>query len=295
MDQQKKISTRLLKNIRVVYITIPNITPHFHYSKEAMTYQNLLISEENNLLTVTINREKALNAINNQTMSDLEQFFGTDLPARTNVRGVILTGAGDRAFVAGADIKEFSGLSGTGGADKAQKGHDTFFLIERSKVPVIAVVKGFALGGGCELAMACHMRVASEKARFGQPEVNLGIVPGFGGTQRLIQNIGKTKAMELMLTGDMIGAEEALQLGLLNYVTPHGEETAKATEILEKIATKGPIAVTKVIEAVNAYFQYDEDGFANEVQSFGLVTLTDDFKEGAAAFVEKRKANFTGK
>ena len=258
-----------------------------------MNYKNLLISEDNNIIIVVINREKALNALNNQTIEDLKAFFGSDLPNRADVRGVILTGAGDRSFVAGADIKEFSTISGSGG-DKSQNGQDVFFMIERSSVPVVAAVQGFALGGGCELAMACHMRVASEKARFGQPEVNLGIIPGYGGTQRLIQCIGKTKAVELLMTGDLIDAEEALTLGLVNYVVPHGEEASKAKELLEKIATKGPIAIAKVIEAVNAYFQYDEDGFQNEVNGFGAATETQDFKEGAAAFVEKRKANFKG-
>ena len=258
-----------------------------------MTYQNLLITEDNSVLTVVINREKALNALNHQTLVDLKAFFGSDLPTRKGVRGVILTGAGDRSFVAGADIKEFSDLSGKGG-EMAKNGQDIFFLIERSKVPVVAAIQGFALGGGCELAMACHLRIASEKARFGQPEVNLGIIPGYGGTQRLIQCIGKTKAVELLMTGDMIGAEEALSLGLVNYVVPHGKEASKAKELLGKIATKGPIAIAKVIEAVNAYFQYNEDGFQTEVSGFGAVTETGDFKEGAAAFVEKRKANFKG-
>lgn len=259
-----------------------------------MSYQNLLITEEGNFITVTINREKALNALNNQTMKELGEFFGTDLPTRSTIKGVILTGAGDRAFVAGADIKEFSELRGNAGTEKAQLGQDVFFSIERAKVPVVAVVKGFALGGGCELAMACHMRIASEKARFGQPEVNLGIIPGYGGTQRLIQCIGKTKAIELLLTGDMIAADEALQLGLLNYVVPHGEEEAKAKELLQKIATKGPLAVSKVIEAVNAHFQFDENGYEIEANHFGASSLTNDFKEGVAAFVEKRKANFKG-
>ncbi len=260
-----------------------------------MSYQNLLVTEEGPFLTVTINREKALNALNQQTMSDLAQFFGEDLPQRSDVRGVILTGAGDRAFVAGADIKEFTSLEGEGGANMAQRGQDVFFLIERSQVPVVAAIQGFALGGGCELAMACHLRIAGEKARFGQPEVNLGIIPGYGGTQRLIQYIGKTKATELMMTGDMLGAEDAQRLGLVNYVVAPGEEIAKGKELLQKIATKGPRAIAKVIEAVNAYFQYDVDGFANEVSGFGDVTQTEDFKEGAQAFVEKRAANFTGK
>ena len=154
---------------------------------------------------------------------------------------------------------------------------------------------GYCLGGGCELALCCDFRVAGTTSRFGQPEVNLGIIPGYGGTQRLIQTIGKTKAIELCMTGDMIGAEEAHRLGLVNYVVPQGEEVAKAKELLEKIATKGPIAIAKVIEAVNAYFQHDADGFANEVAGFNDVTQTEDFKEGATAFVEKRKADFQGR
>jgi enoyl-CoA hydratase len=260
-----------------------------------MSYENLTIQTEDQIVTVTISREKALNALNRQTMTELRQFFGEELPSLEGVRGVILTGAGERAFVAGADIKEFLGIKGDDGEAMAQMGQDIFFLIERAKVPVVAVIKGFALGGGCELAMACHLRIAGEKARFGQPEVNLGIIPGYGGTQRLIQTIGKTKATELLMTGDMIDAQEAYRLGLVNYVMPAGEETAKAKELLGKIATKGPLAIGKVIEAVNAYFQYDEDGFDNEVQGFGAVTQTGDFREGAQAFIEKRPANFTGK
>lgn len=260
-----------------------------------MSYQNLIVSEEDGLLTVVINREKALNAINTQTMDDLKQLFTIDLPARSDVKGVILTGAGDRAFVAGADIKEFDGLNGEQGAQMAQKGHDVFFAIERSRVPVVAAIAGFTLGGGCELAMACHLRVASEKAKFGQPEVNLGLIPGYGGTQRLVQCIGKTKALELLLTGDMITAEQALQLGLVNKVVPHGEQLEAAKAMLQKIATKGPLAVAKVIETVNAYFDKQADGFDMEVKGFGYAMTTEDFKEGAAAFVEKRKANFKGK
>lgn len=257
-------------------------------------YQNLLIAEEAPFLIVTINREPALNALNQQTMQDLRQFFGEDLPKRTDVRGVILTGAGNRSFVAGADIKEFLGLEGNDGQALAQRGQDTFFLIERAHVPVVAAIQGFALGGGCELAMACHLRVAGEKARFGQPEVNLGIIPGYGGTQRLIQYIGKTKATELMMTGDMLDAQEAYRLGLVNYVVPAGEEIAKAKELLQKIATKGPIAIAKVIEAINAYFQVDADGFGAEVAAFGAVTQSEDFREGAQAFIEKRPADFKG-
>ena len=260
-----------------------------------MTYENLLIQEEDGILIVTINREKALNALNGRTMKDLQQFFGEDALKRTDIKGVILTGAGEKAFVAGADIKEFLALDANSGKTMGQRGHDVFFLVERFPKPVIAAVNGFALGGGCELAMACHMRIAGEKARFGQPEVNLGIIPGYGGTQRLIQYIGKSKAVELMMTADMIGAEEAYRLGLVNHVVEPGQEVTKAKEIIEKIATKGPVAIQKVIETVNAYFQDGVDGFNSEVEAFGYCTGTEDFVEGASAFIEKRKADFKGK
>ncbi len=259
-----------------------------------MHYKNLLISEEDGILIVTLNREKALNALNTPTMLELKLFFEADAPKRTGIKGIIITGAGEKAFAAGADIKEFEGLDDNLGAKMAKRGHDIFFSIERFAKPVIAAVNGFALGAGCELAMSCHLRIASEKARFGQPEATLGLLPGYGGSQRLIQFIGKGKAMELLLTGDMIGAEEAQNLGLANHVVPHGEEVAIAKEIIQKIATKGPLAITKTIEAVNAYFQFDEDGFAKEVQEFGYLMGTEDVKEGAAAFVGKRRAEFKG-
>ncbi len=260
-----------------------------------MQYENVQIAIEHGIATLVISREKALNALNRQTLEELEHFFSEYGPNIEHLKGVIITGAGEKAFVAGADITEFSGLSATEGQALAQRGQDIFFLIERFHRPVIAAVNGFALGGGCELAMACHLRIATEKARFGQPEVNLGLIPGYGGTQRLIQYIGKTKAMELLLTADMIGAEDALRLGLVNYVVPAGEEIAKAKELLEKIATKAPLAVSKIIETVNAYFEDGEDGFEFEVNAFGQCCGTEDFIEGATAFVEKRKANFTGK
>lgn len=261
-----------------------------------MTYQNLILTEEDGVLLVIINREKALNALNSQTMRELNHLFSEDAPKRSHIHGIIITGAGEKSFVAGADIKEFLDLDKkAGGAQMAQLGHDTFFLIERFDKPVIAAVNGFALGGGCELAMACHLRVAGENARFSQPEVNLGIIPGYGGTQRLVQYIGKTKAMELLMTGDMIDAQEALTLGLVNHVVPAGAEVDKSKSILKKIATKGPVAIARIIETVNAYARHDVDGFAKEVEAFGAVTATEDFVEGATAFVEKRKANFKNK
>ena len=260
-----------------------------------MRYQNLLIEKENDILIVMINRPKALNALNRRTMLELQLFFGADAPKRENIKGIIVTGAGDKAFVAGADISEFLELDETKGRQLARLGHEVFFSIEKFPKPVIAAVNGFALGGGCELAMACHIRIASKKARFGQPEVNLGLIPGYGGTQRLIQYIGKGKAMELMMTADMIKADEAYRLGLVNHIVPAGEEIEKAIELIEKIANKAPLAISKIIAAVNTYFSHDKDGFAEEVKAFGQATATDDFKEGASAFIEKRKANFQGK
>ncbi|HHM20606.1 MAG TPA: enoyl-CoA hydratase [Bacteroidetes bacterium] len=259
-----------------------------------MTYYNLLITEENGIAILTLNREKALNALNQATMSELKKFFEEDAPHRNGLKGIIITGAGQKAFAAGADITEFASLNASAGAAMAQQGHDIFFTIERFPKPVIAAVNGYALGAGCELAMACHLRIAGEKARFGQPEVNLGLLPGYGGSQRLLQYIGKSKAMEYLLTGDMISASEAHRLGLANHVVPPGEEVAKAKEIIEKIASKGPLAIAKTIEVVNAYFQSGKDGFAAEVAAFGYLMGTEDAKEGAAAFVEKRKPAFGG-
>lgn len=259
-----------------------------------MSYTNLLVEEQDGILHVTINRPKALNALNQVTMGELADLFGKDYANRKDLKGVLLTGAGDRAFVAGADIKEFLGVAAEGsGQDMASRGQDIFFLIERFHSPVIALVNGFALGGGCELAMACHLRIATEAARFGQPEVNLGIIPGYGGTQRLNQIVGKGKAMEMTLTGNMIDANEAYRIGLVNYTLPAEEARAKAIELLTTIGTKGPVAVEESIKAINAYYAHSD--FAEEAAAFGRAAGTADFAEGAAAFVEKRKANFSGK
>lgn len=259
-----------------------------------MNYDNLLLNEEDGILTVTVNREKALNAIDRKTMIEIKNVFEVDAPSRP-IKGVILTGAGQKAFAAGADISEFLDLNADSARELSQRGHEAYFAIERFPKPVIAAVNGFALGGGCELAMACHLRVASESARFGQPEVNLGIIPGFGGTQRLIQFVGKGKALELLLTGDLISAAEALRLGLVNYVVPQDNLMAKAREVMEKITSKGPLAVTKVIEAVNTYFQFAARGFEFENETFGATAASEDFREGAGAFLEKRKPVFKGK
>lgn len=259
-----------------------------------VTYQNLLVNVDNGVALVTINREKALNALNSQTILELKSFFETDAYAIEGLKGIIITGAGEKAFVAGADITEFQHLSAEQGRELAQRGQDVFFLIERFPKPVIAAVNGFALGGGCELAMACHLRIAGEKAKFGQPEVNLGLIPGYGGTQRLVHCIGKTKAMELLMTADIINASDSYHLGLSNHVVPSGLEVAKATEIIEKIAEKAPFAIAKVIQAVNACFEDGKNGFVEEVNFFGECCDTTDFREGATAFIEKRKPNFTG-
>jgi len=261
-----------------------------------MEYKNLLIeTDENNIVTVTINRPKAYNAINSETMGEIGHFFSEVAPKMENIIGAVVTGAGDKAFVAGADIKAFLTLTNDTAAALSRQGHDAYNAIENFTKPVIAAVNGFALGGGCELAMACHMRIAGARAKFGQPEVNLGIIPGYGGTQRLVQLIGKAKAMELLLTGDMIDAEEAHKLGLANHVVPQGEEVAKAKEILIKIGSKGPISIAKTIQTVNAYFDKNKDAFELEIAEFGNCAETADFKEGAAAFIEKRAADFKGK
>ncbi|GHA73907.1 enoyl-CoA hydratase/isomerase family protein [Pontibacter akesuensis] len=257
------------------------------------TYDNLLLDLQNGILTITVNRADKLNALNIDTISEIRKAiqYVYDTP---EIKGVILTGAGQKAFVAGADIAEIGELSEVNARSFAERGQEVFAMIERSNKPVIAAVNGFALGGGCELAMACHLRVASENARFGQPEVNLGLLPGYGGTQRLTQLIGKGKAMELMLTADMITAQEALQLGLANHVVPQEQLLAKATEILQKIMSKAPLAIGLVIECVNAVFNKDENGYQTEANAFARCCASDDFVEGTSAFVEKRKANFIG-
>jgi enoyl-CoA hydratase len=227
-------------------------------------YKILKIEITEGIALVTINRPEALNALNQLTMSELKHFFEVDAAENDEIKGVILTGAGEKAFVAGADIKEFTSMSAQQAMELSLGGQDIFFSIEDFDHPVIAAINGFCLGGGCELAMACHLRIAGEKAKFGQPEVNLGLIPGYGATQRLPDLIGKSKAMELLLTGDMIDAQEALRLGLVNHVVPQGEEIAKATEILKKIMTKAPVAIKCIIESVSAHYEKGLDGFTYE-------------------------------
>lgn len=258
-------------------------------------YQTLLTDLQEGILTITINRPDKMNALNKDVIAELGQVL-EEVYNNNDIKSVMLTGAGEKAFVAGADISEFTALDAAGGAALAQKGADLVFnKIENCPKPVIAAVNGFSLGGGCELAMACHFRTASENAKFGQPEVNLGLIPGYGGTQRLTQLIGKGKAMELMITADMVGAEEAKSLGLVNHVFPLTDMIAETRKILLKIQTKAPIAVAKAIACVNDAAKGNQDGFTNEIKRFGECFATEDMKEGATAFLEKRKAVFTGK
>ena len=257
-------------------------------------YTTLLTSAENGILTATINRPDKLNALNKDVMADLAALV-KNIQSDAEVRSVIITGAGPKAFVAGADISEFSGLSVEEGTALARNGQEIFSSIENSPKPIIAAVNGFALGGGCELAMACHFRIASNNARFGQPEVNLGLIPGYGGTQRLTQLIGKGRALELLLTGNLIDAQQALQYGLVNYVVPQEELISKSKEVLDIINSKAPLAVAKCIQSANAVFDESKNGFEEEIRAFGECFGTEDMKEGTTAFAEKRKPVFQGK
>lgn len=258
-------------------------------------YTTILTSLEHGLFIITINRPDKMNALNKDVINDLATAFD-EVYNNDEIRAVIITGAGAKAFVAGADIAEFTQLDVAGAIAVAQKAGDTVLnRIENCPKPVIAAVNGFALGGGCELAMACHIRVASENAKFGQPEVNLGIIPGYGGTQRLTRLVGKGKAMELILTTDMIGAEEARSLGLVNHVTTGEDLLPKAREILAKILSKPPLAVAKSIACVNDAAICHPKGFEHEIARFGECFATEDMKEGVSAFLEKRKATFKGK
>lgn len=256
---------------------------------------NLSLSTEGSILTITINRETKLNALNTETLAELKEVIQSVYDDR-DISGVILTGAGEKAFVAGADIGEFSLLNEMNARKFAEEGQEVFQLIENCHTPVVAVVNGFALGGGCELAMSCHMRVATANAKFGQPEVNLGILPGYGGTQRLTQLIGKGRAFEYLMTADMMDANKALAFGLVNHIEENKEAAlAKANQILQKIASKAPIAIGLVVDCVNAVFNHDENGYQTEANAFARCCGTEDFKEGASAFMQKRQAEFKGK
>jgi len=257
-------------------------------------YQTLLTSLENGVYIITINRPDKLNALNKDVFTDLNNAV-TEIESNAAIKSAIITGAGPKAFVAGADISEFGSLDKNAAMALAKRGQDIFARIENCTKPIVAAVNGFALGGGCELAMACHFRVASENAKFGQPEVNLGLIPGYGGTQRLVQLIGKGKAMELLMSAHLIDANEAKQLGLINYVTTAETLLDHTKKILDIINSKAPLAIAGCIKAANAVYDESKDGYALEIEEFGNAFATEDMIEGTTAFLEKRKAIFKGK
>lgn len=260
-----------------------------------MTYENILSEKKNGTQYITINRASKLNALNKQTLEELHHAFIESF-ADAEVKAILLTGDGEKAFVAGADIAEFANFSVEEGKKLSAVGHESVFnLIENSPIPVIAAINGFALGGGLELAMSCHIRVASENAKMGLPEVGLGVIPGYGGTQRLAQLVGKGRAMEMIMTADMVGAADAYRMGLVNHVTPLEGLIAKCEEIIAKIQTKSSVAISHAIRSVNAGFADGVNGFKVEIDEFGKCFGTKDFKEGTTAFIEKRKPVFPGK
>ncbi len=264
-------------------------------SENPLSFENILVERDGAVTTITLNRLKVLNALNAQTLDELTTAFEA-VAADAETRVVILTGAGDKSFVAGADINELAVQTPVGGRDHARRGQRLFDRIERLGKPVVAAVNGFALGGGCELAMACTMRIAADTARFGQPEINLGIIPGYAGSQRLPRLVGRGRAQELLLTGDMIGADEAHRIGLVNRVVPAAQLMDEARKLAQTLATKAPVAVRYILDAVasgaDMAFAEAED---HEATLFGLVSTTDDMREGTRAFLEKRKPTFTGK
>jgi len=255
-------------------------------------YKTLVTEIENGTFIVTINRPDKLNALNKDVFKDLDEVID-EIYQNDEIRSAIITGAGNKAFVAGADISEFLELDGSQATALSARGHKVFDKIENSPKPIVAAVNGFALGGGCELALACHFIYASENAKFGQPEVNLGLIPGYGGTQRLTQLVGRNRAMELLMSGNMITAKEAMDYGVVNKVFSSEELLPKTKEILSLIQSRAPIAVAKVIECVNN-FDHTQQGYDLEIKLFGECFATDDAKEGASAFLEKRKPNFRG-
>ena len=260
-----------------------------------MNFENILLSQKEALAIITINRPKKLNALNKATIEELHEAFQV-LAKDSSVKVIVITGSGEKAFVAGADISEFAHFTVDNGGKLAAKGQEMLFnFIENLSKPVIAAVNGFALGGGLELAMACHFRVASDNAKMGLPEVSLGVIPGYGGTQRLPQLIGKGNAMELIMTAGMISAEKAAALGLVNYVTTLEELMPLVEKLAGKIMRNSSVAISAAIKAVNANFEDGVDGFEVEISEFGNCFGTEDFREGTTAFLEKRKANFPGR
>ena len=259
-----------------------------------MNFENILITSENGIGQITINRPSKLNALNVATIQELHEGL-ENLDANPEIRVIIIIGEGEKAFVAGADISEFANFSIEEGAHLAAKGQELLFdFVEKLKTPVIAAVNGFALGGGLELAMACHFRVASDNAKMGLPEVSLGVIPGYGGTQRLPQLVGKGRAMEMIMTAGMIDAETAKSYGLVNHVVPQNDLLEFTKGIANKIMRNSPVAIGKAIKAINANFKDGVDGYETEIRNFGKCFGTEDFKEGTTAFLEKRKADFKG-
>jgi enoyl-CoA hydratase len=259
-----------------------------------MTYQQLITEIKEQVLYITINRPEKLNALNKEVLIEIADAIAS-ASSDAEVRGIIITGAGEKAFVAGADISEFQHYDLAQGKELARKGHQNVFnAIENCGKPVIAAVNGFALGGGLELAMACHIRIASENAKLGLPEVTLGLIPGYGGTQRLTQLVGKGRAIELITTAEMISAAKALEIGLVNYVVPQIDLINKAEEILSKVKQRAPLAVASAIKAINAASNPSINGYEVEIEEFANCFQTEDFKEGVTAFLEKRKAVFRG-
>jgi len=260
-----------------------------------MSYNNILIEKENGLAQLTINRPKKLNALNRETLEEIHNAFA-ELESDENVKIIVLTGSGEKAFVAGADISEFADYSIAEGKNLAAKGQEEVFdRIANFNKPVIAAINGFALGGGLELAMAAHFRIASDNAKMGLPETSLGVIPGYGGTQRLPQLVGKGRAMEMIMTAGMIDAKQALQYGLVNHVTPAEELMEFTIKMAKKIMRNSMVAIGKAIEAINANDEDGVNGFDKEIENFGKSFGTEDFKEGTTAFLEKRKADFPGK
>lgn len=259
-----------------------------------MKFDNIYIEEEKGIATITIDRPKKLNALNKQTIHELHVAL-KELDQDPQTQVIVLTGSGQKAFVAGADIAEFSDFQEAQGAALAAQGQEKLFTyIEQLSTPVIAAINGFALGGGLELAMSCHFRVASDNAKMGLPEVSLGVIPGYGGTQRLPQLIGKGRALELIVTAGMINAQKALEYGLVNYVVPQEDLVPLCHKLAQKVKNNSPMAIAQAIKAVNAGYNSQENGFAKEIEAFGYCFGTQDFKEGTQAFLEKRKAQFKG-